>query len=256
MISQLLRTLIPARFRPIGYLEELTRQRSGGAVRQGPFQGMRYGDRSVGSAYIPKVLGIYERELNPVVARINALRLPLVIDVGSAEGYYAVGLATTKPQARVVAFETEAAGRNALAQLAALNGVGDRVEVRGQCELADLRVALERATRALVFCDAEGYEEVLLDPAAIPALARVYLAVETHDFLCPGVTDRLAARFEPTHRAERIVQTPRSREDFPYSTLVTKLLPGRYLDWAVDEWRPEIMSWLWLEPKHATGNGL
>ncbi len=67
VIAKLIRTIVPARFRPIGYLEHLVRTRTNGRVRAGPFSGMRYIHSSVGSAYLPKLLGIYERELNPFI---------------------------------------------------------------------------------------------------------------------------------------------------------------------------------------------
>jgi len=57
------RKAVPGQFRPITYLTSLTRRRTGCRVHAGPFKGMRYGLISVGSAYIPKLLGTYEREL-------------------------------------------------------------------------------------------------------------------------------------------------------------------------------------------------
>jgi hypothetical protein len=30
--------------------------------------------------------------------------------------------------------------------------------------------------------------------------------------------------------------------------VVTGLLPRSYLNWAVSEWRPTRMSWLWMRP--------
>jgi hypothetical protein len=46
-----------------GWLSRITRTK----VVTGPFQGMRYIYRSVGSSWFPKVLGTYEKELWPVV---------------------------------------------------------------------------------------------------------------------------------------------------------------------------------------------
>ena len=41
MIAKIIRTLIPERFRPIGYLTHLARERTGCIVKLGPFAGMR-----------------------------------------------------------------------------------------------------------------------------------------------------------------------------------------------------------------------
>ena len=56
MIEKFLKRVIPARYRPIGYLLQMTYTRTGGRILSGPFKGMQYVKNSVGSAYIPKLL--------------------------------------------------------------------------------------------------------------------------------------------------------------------------------------------------------
>jgi len=248
-LASIARKLIPERFRPIGYLGQLTRERCDRRVRSGPFLGMRYIDNSVGSAYIPKLLGIYERELHRVIESACNAGFSLIVDIGAAEGYYAVGMATRNPGARVEAFEMDPTGLKALKEMAALNGVGDRISIRGKCEVSTLQSTLEHEPgRYLIICDVEGYEETLLDPCLVTTLGAASILVELHDFLIPGITDLLKERFSSTHRIEHIWQEPRDSSDFPFRSIGTALLPGAYLDWAVSEWRPERMAWLWMEP--------
>ena len=78
---------------------------------------MRCIGNAAGNAHIhiPKLLGVYERELNPYIEQACALNFPLIVDVGAAEGYYAVGMALRNPSARVIAFEMDARAREALA---------------------------------------------------------------------------------------------------------------------------------------------
>ena len=244
-----LKNLIPERCRPIGYLNYLTKKQTGRRVRSGPFEGMSYVDVSQGSCYIPKLLGIYERELHAVVEDIIASQPETIIDLGAAEGYYAVGLARRLPDARVVAFEMEERGRAALTAMAAMNGVTDRVEVRGKCEAGDLSHVLANSKSPTLICDVEGYEDVLLDPVAVPSLAAARILVELHDFISPGLCEKLTQRFLSTHVVERIWQADRSTSEFPWRTLGTLLIPHEYLVWAVNEWRPVRMSWLSMVPK-------
>jgi hypothetical protein len=251
-VAALLRRCVPGRYRPIGYLTGLVRQRTDDRVSGGPFAGMRYPDRAINSAYLPKLLGSYERELNGVVEEVCALSPDVIIDVGAAEGYYAVGFARRNPKARVIAFEATRTGRSALERNARMNGVRSRVRVGGRCQIAELQNALGEGARAVVICDVEGDERMLLDPAIVRGLRNAWVLAETHEFVQPGVTEELRRRFRATHRVEEIWQQPRSAKEFPYRTLWTALLPRSYLAWAVSEWRPGLMSWLWMKPLKAT----
>ena len=241
--------MLAGRLEPADYLARLVRARTGMRVRAGPFQGMRYIDRSVGSAFLPKLLGIYERELNDCIEEACGLNFPLIVDIGAAEGYYAVGMALRNPSARVVAFESDPEGRDALRALAKLNDADLRIEIRGSCEPPDLGTVLFNADRCLLICDTEGHEKVLLKPEVIPALARAHLLVELHEFVHRGITEQMQERFRSTHHVRHIRQELRSRHDFPYRTPGTFLGPVEALEWAVSERRPERMAWLWMRPE-------
>jgi tRNA G46 methylase TrmB len=117
---------------------------------------MRYIDGAVRATHLPKLLGTYERELNHYIEGACALNFPLIVDIGAAEGYYAVGMALRNPKARMIAFEMDTKARAALAEKLRLNHVGNRVEIRGKCEPEDLERALMGESRPFVICDAEG----------------------------------------------------------------------------------------------------
>jgi hypothetical protein len=263
VLKKILRTIIPARFRPSGYLEHLVRMRTDGRIRSGPFAGMRCilegrapsrpGTTQRSSLHgthihIPKLLGIYERELNLYIEQACALNFPLIVDVGAAEGYYAVGMALRNPTARVIAFEMQARQRSALTEAARLNAVTSRVEIREKCEPKDLENAIADAPRPFVICDAEGYESVLLDPTSVPSLRRAWILVELHEFVERGITEKIRKRFVDTHKITHTWQEDRTIADFPFQDFYTRCMPKRYLHWAVGESRPERMSWLWMGP--------
>ena len=65
----------------------------GPVIYQGPFAGMTYVESASEGALIPRLLGTYESELHPYLEAFAREGLDSVIDVGCAEGYYAVGLA-------------------------------------------------------------------------------------------------------------------------------------------------------------------
>lgn len=178
-------------------------------VLGGPFRGMRYVTDSYDSGFLPRLLGTYEWEVADAVARLVASGVDRVVDIGAAEGYYAVGLARLLPPAvRVVGFDSNRRARFLLRRMARLNGVAGRVEVRGHCDPPALADALAGADRPLVVCDCEGFEAILLDPDRVPALRRSAVLVELHDHLCPGASETVRARFAPTHRIEAVPHDP------------------------------------------------
>lgn len=248
-LKRVARAIVPARYRPALLLTNGVRSEVGGAVHGGPFRGMSYVDEAVGSCYIPKLLGIYERELHKVVEEICVSNPQTVLDLGGGEGYYAVGIACRVRGCRVICYEVCEKGRTLIHELAARNAVTTRVDVRGLATGSALKALMEEEQIDCVICDVEGAEHELLDPSVLPALRRAAILVETHEFARRGITRELYERFERTHNIEVINTEERERSEFSPRPTVASLLPRRYLDWAISEWRPEPMQWLWMRVK-------
>lgn len=221
----------------------------GWRVLSGPFRGLRYVPEAVGSVHAPKLLGTYEAELRPQVEALITRAPDVVVNIGAGEGYYAVGLARRLPQARILAYEAEARGRDLIGRVAALNGVAPQIDVRGLCALDDLIASLRGAKNPVVVIDAEGAEDLLLDPVKIPDLARAAILVEVHDFILPAIGDTLLRRFAVTHRHEEIWTVPRTARDLPGFTRLAAFSPwkGQAVH-AMDEQRPGRMRWFWFTP--------
>lgn len=220
-----------------------------GVVRNGVFKGMRYpGARSVGSAVVPKLLGTYERELQPLLEEVCRTPYTTIVDVGCAEGYYAVGLAMRLPDARVYAYDTSPEARTLCQSMAEINDVADRVFVRERCDTEVLRT-LDMGSRALVIVDCEGYEKHLLTPEVVPYLRRHDLLVEAHDFIDINISTIMHKLFEATHD----IQTIQSVDDIQKAK--TYLLPElqRYdlgtRRALLAESRPTIMEWLFIKAR-------
>jgi hypothetical protein len=250
-LSARLIKLMPWRFTPIGITHLAVVSRSGLRIMTGPFQGMHYVNDAHGSCLPPKLLGCYERELHPVFAAYREAPLDLVIDVGAAEGYYAVGVVSSGMAKRSIAYEARAEACEVLRELALRNGVEDRVAVKALCRPADLQAELIAAgtSRTLVIVDAEGAEEELLDPARVPALANASVLVELHDCFVPGVTERIRERFLATHTIERFDQQERRLEENLCRTWLVRRLPERYSMEILSEKRLTPMHWFWMRPK-------
>lgn len=239
-LNEVLRTLGRWRSRMLAntYL-----QHEGARIRSGPFAGMEYVTAATEGALVPRLLGAYESELHPYLLACARDGVETVIDVGCAEGYYAVGLARLMPQAVVHAYDIDPKARAACAELAAKNGVSERVHI-GEA-FAPEGFAAFAGRNVLVMVDAEGAELDVLRPDLAPALAEMKLIVETHDVYRPGALQELTRRFAPSHEITVVHQQPKTLE------LPAWLQALPHLDQllAVWEWRQAPTPWLAMRPR-------
>jgi hypothetical protein len=214
--------------------------RMGATVQAGPFVGMSYSVESADGGRAPRLLGVYEASLHPVIEAIIARAYPQILDIGCAEGYYAVGLARRMLETTIHARDINPVARDRCVQLAAENGVADRVLVGPEVTHADLALCATAPT--LVLCDIEGAEDTLLQPAQAPALLQADLLVEVHEADAPGLLSRLTARFAATHSITRIDRQLRP-DLLPVWTETLSDLDRLLLLW---EWRATPTPWLWM----------
>lgn len=212
-----------------------------GTIPAGPFQGMNYCVAAAEGSRAPRLLGAYEASLHPVIETVISRAYPQVLDIGCAEGYYAVGLARRMPGTVVHARDRDPRARSLCATLAGANGVSDRVRVGPEVGHADLALCASAPT--FVLCDIEGAEGALLDPVHAPALAEADLLVEVHEGMQPGLLAALTERFRPSHRITRIDRTLRP-DLLPDWAERLSDLDRLLLMW---EWRAAPTPWLWME---------
>jgi hypothetical protein len=220
--------------------------RHGLTVRRGPFEGLVYPESLKDADFlVSKLVGAYEQELHGIMREWIERRPGLVVNIGAAEGYFAVGLARALPDATILAFEMDEATRAQLIELANANGVADRIQVAGECTVEDL--ARIQSGDAVVLCDCEGCEVELMDPTRVPALSAWDLLVELHDFVDPRISTTVPRRFAETHSVELIPARPRD-DDSPAELGEMPLGTRRLL---LSERRPGQMEWARIRPRSA-----
>jgi hypothetical protein len=139
----------------------------------------------------------------------------VIVDIGAAEGYYAVGMTLRNPQARTICFEMYKPAHSLLHRLAKLNKVEDRVEIRGICDLDSLRDSLKNAKKPAVICDCEGAEDFLMDPQAVAGLRSAVMIIEIHEDYAVGVSARIRERFKSSHELTVVNSHKRTLEELP-----------------------------------------
>jgi hypothetical protein len=208
-------------------------------VFAGPFATMRLSE-NLELAWDPRIIvGSYEEEVHAVINEIICMAPHHIIDIGSAFGYYAVGLALKIANTTVTAFEAvEDNHWQQLAELARLNDVSSKIIQRGFCNAAELKSAC--GPQSFILCDCEGGEEDILDPAQIPALSSCRMLVELHEFSRPNLVPTLISRFRDSHSIRIIEETNRD----PSRYRILKKLPPSWRSIAVEEakWVPRQSS--------------
>ena len=226
-----------------GLVANTLANRSGTTILSGPFKGMNYAVRASEGSRAARLIGAYEASLAPIIEQIITRNYDLVIDVGSAEGYYAIGLARRMPNARIMARDDNPNAQTLCGELAAANNVADRVHIGGRMTHADFAIC--KTTRTVVICDIEGAEKDLLDPTLAPGLLSADILVEAHDCMTPGLSQRIAARFAATHDVQ-IINRTLDAEGLPAWMETASDLDRLIALW---EWRIGPTPWLWMVRK-------
>lgn len=219
-------------------------------VQAGPFKGLRlpkhmaWGSFSRGAM----LLGLYEQE---VQASLQALskHYSTLIDIGGADGYYAVGSVANHLFERSICYEASPLGRETIKETAALNKALDRVDIRGIARKGFYQAIPQHILeKAVCLIDIEGGEFDILDPAAFKALSKSVLIIEIHDFMVVNGAqklEKLKSDALATHTLTEL--TMGARDLSPFAEL--KPLPDT-IRWLIcSEGRSQLMHWLRLDPK-------
>ena len=197
-----------------------------GIVQNGPFKGMITLNESswdLLSAGL-KLVGGYEREIATDIEKAISRRPFHIVNVGCAEGYYAIGMALALPRCSVTAIDTDPKSIDLLRKAAALNKVENQIIVSKSYfpHNADL-----------IIMDCEGCEISLLNH--IDQLHNTDLIIETHDFVVDGITNKLCESLRHTHSID-IVSSD--------NDLKVEIMMEDGTKYFMEEHRPEPAKWL------------
>lgn len=172
-------------------------------VRRGPFQGLRFPRHRLTPSLAPKLIGSYEREIAEVIEELCSEEWSAIVDIGCAEGYYAVGLALRIPGTIVHAYDADPNMMRSCRETAELNGVESRIRI-GSFLTSEILEKLELGRRALIISDCEGHEYNIFTGDIIENLKRHDVLIELHDRTRGALTSDLIQRFRRSHIPEII----------------------------------------------------
>ena len=185
-------------------------------ISYGPFAGTQLAAMNHWSAADrgSMLLGMYEKEVLAELVRLSEGR-DILVDVGAADGYYAIGSLTGGLVSQALCFELDTDGQRMITLQAELNNVQDFVTVLGaadECFVNSLGKHFPKGTDNCVFLiDIEGAEFELLTYPVLEAISPAPLIIELHDFepesrqAAESLIDRVSRYYDSTiiHQGDR-----------------------------------------------------
>ena len=205
---------------------------------------LRWGSRDKAAM----LLGVYEYEVLVEIekASINA---DVFVDIGAADGYFAIGAVFSGLFEKSICFEISSDGRESITINARENNVLDKIEIIGEAttdSLLDMMVNND-PKRLFLLCDIEGGEFDLFTPEILESLSESTILVEIHDFSEEHRKSFQKLRGDALQHFQirEVVQESRNPN-------VSVIASGLHDDdkWLLmSEGRPRAMTWLLLSPK-------
>lgn len=219
-------------------------------VLSGPFKDIIYPKlEATGSLLLPKILGSYEDELHGIIEIVCKKKYTKILDIGCAEGYYAVGLASRIKNALVYAYDTNPKAIELCHLMASVNFISDRLNTGNFFSSKDLS-NFDFGISGLIFCDCEGYEIELFNKTNVNNLKNCDIIIELHDCFNDSISATILPLFESTHKLT-LVKSKRNKstKNYPYLKNIKNIDNEM-----ISERLNVLMKWAYLEAKILKNN--
>ena len=219
-----------------------------GSVLQGLFKDLKlnrdtwWGKSDLGA----QCLGLYEKEILDFISAQQPFHT--FLDIGAADGYYAVGMLHSKMAKNAICFEISEAGQRTIRENWISNHSPGQIVIYGAAnEQSISSIASTLPRNSLVLIDIEGFEFSLLTKKVISLLSKVTIIVEIHNW----VDDFLAKYSSLLKNLDKYfkisILKPSVRNTQNIELLRSYTDDNRLL--VSSERRPCLMRFLYLEPK-------
>ena len=208
----------------------------GTKILSGPFKGMEFLDEVSEGCYLPKLLGIYESEIHNYISLMVEKKPDIFINIGSAEGYYSVGLKRLLPDTEVFAFDLNPDAQKKCKILSEKNSVN--VSIEGEFNVDFIKQFDGKSI--FLMCDIEGFESELFNENNIGLLKDCDICMELHMYNGMHNIEVMPKLFEQYHDVDIIYQ---SGKNFSVPEIIYKI---SHLDILLSawEWRSYPTPWL------------
>jgi hypothetical protein len=158
----------------------------GGYVATGPFKDMKLSK----SSWLPGLdlgsmcLGLYERGLlDSIVEEFNNSGRQLFIDIGAADGYYAIGLLNAQLVSKAICFELRTISQESIINNWKVNNEPGSIEVYGDVLKNFDKIYHSENQNAVILIDIEGVEFELFKQIDLKYLQNAVIYIEIHNWV-------------------------------------------------------------------------
>lgn len=219
-------------------------------VQHGQFKGLDlasdvwWGIHDSGS----KILGQYESHVLKQIVDLSKFYNHFV-DIGAADGYYAVGVLKSGIFDKSVCFEISEKGRKVIENNSIINGVRDKIDILGVATSNELYKILSETPPSVILCDVEGAEYNILSDEVLGASKQSSFIIETHKSHDPSEYNSLHDKL--LLRASKYFNVALLKRENPdiYSFRELDLLSDDARLLIFSESRTHNMEWICLTPK-------
>ena len=188
-------------------------------------------------------------ELHSTIKQVIDNKYDQIINIGCAEGYYAVGLAIRLPNAEILAYDIDSEARDLTLEMATLNGVSERVFINKNFDTNSFK-KIDFNKKTLIISDIEGYERYIFVPSVLNYLKKCSLIIETHDWVDIQISSNLEKIFSPTHNIKSILSVGDNikAKTYKFKELKDADLLTKFR--IFEEGRRFVDEWLIMSPKN------
>ncbi len=224
-------------------------KKHGKVVAYGPFANMTVNSQTWGDYDInAKILGTYESHVIAELDAISQENHGPFIDIGAADGFFAIGAVLSGITKESYAFEIDASSRRSIANNAFDNNVSGKIHIREVANTHTISDVLKKERKAKILIDIEGSEYDLLDFDFLDEISKCDVIVELHPSLVEHGKEKqkqLISRLENYFYIEFFQKSVLSTTGFPELEHLSD--DKRLL--AFSENRAFEMWWMKLQPK-------
>jgi hypothetical protein len=216
-------------------------------VQQGPFRNMLLSKKQywgIGDHGV-KILGLYEKEIQDLIVEIQEKEeYKTFVDIGGADGFYAIGSLVNNLFKECIVFEASKKGRESIFNNAKLNSVEDMISIQGVAtDSAVLRLS-SNINHSLILCDIEGGEFKLFSNKLLEELYPSNIIIEIHRGSKEDELD-LEKRASKLFTINKVIQAPKSLHIFNE----LKNFNDNNRSLLLSEGRSYVQEWWHLSPK-------